>query len=373
MAIFASIFAALGRFAGRILTTTLGWASTMLFGRIPEERQAWFAVLTFGSIVWVALVVGVIFPDVGAILLAFVPLPDWVSQDLVRIAMLIAAVGLPLVLGAVTLLIAEASDRPQGKEMLVAVLRGYLLTPVLAATLVLLAGAGIVRKVQAVIARRETAHIPIVVRPGRYDALVEDLEEMLRKDGLVTERKEGSAILTRPAKLLASISATGLGRLVPDRLAVLKGPDYELEVYPSDLSSSGQELPLARARATIMRDLSSRDAWFTTTRDAQAIEDRLAMIENPTGPVDAATLKTIDHRLASEALDDDAWDVLYRRRLQVTAAATGTDVGEPGGPEVLARRPRRRGVDLGTVLGALTAALVIVDLVLAVRRPEAER
>ena len=46
MAIFASIFALVGRFVGRVLTTTLGWASVLLFGRVPQDRQVWLAVLT---------------------------------------------------------------------------------------------------------------------------------------------------------------------------------------------------------------------------------------------------------------------------------------------------------------------------------------
>lgn len=39
MALIGSLFALLGRFVGRILTTTLGWASSLLFGRVPQDRQ----------------------------------------------------------------------------------------------------------------------------------------------------------------------------------------------------------------------------------------------------------------------------------------------------------------------------------------------
>jgi len=38
MVLFASLFALLDRFVGRVLTTTLGWASVLLFGRIPQDR-----------------------------------------------------------------------------------------------------------------------------------------------------------------------------------------------------------------------------------------------------------------------------------------------------------------------------------------------
>jgi hypothetical protein len=37
MAVFATLFAALGRQAARVLTTALGWASTLRFGRVPRQ------------------------------------------------------------------------------------------------------------------------------------------------------------------------------------------------------------------------------------------------------------------------------------------------------------------------------------------------
>ena len=49
----------------------------------------------------------------------------------------------------------------------------------LAVTLVILAVAGTIRKIDALVHRRQDAHVPIVVRPGRYDALVDTLEETL--------------------------------------------------------------------------------------------------------------------------------------------------------------------------------------------------
>ena len=39
MAIIQVLLAALARSAGRILNTAVGWATTMIFGRVPEKRQ----------------------------------------------------------------------------------------------------------------------------------------------------------------------------------------------------------------------------------------------------------------------------------------------------------------------------------------------
>jgi hypothetical protein len=40
MAIVGSVFALLGRFAGRLLNSALGWATILLFGKVDGLRQS---------------------------------------------------------------------------------------------------------------------------------------------------------------------------------------------------------------------------------------------------------------------------------------------------------------------------------------------
>jgi hypothetical protein len=370
MALIASLFALVGRFVGRVLTTTLGWASVLLFGRIPADRQIWLAVLTFGSLAWVAAVAGVLIPDVGAVLLTALPLPDWVPEDLVRLAMLVTAIVLPAIVGAVTLLLFDPEDRPKGKDLLVQVARGYAIVPILAVTLVVLAVAGTVRKLDSMAHRREDAHVPIVVRPGRYDALVDTLEETLREGGLVEERRAGPTILTTPARLLARVAGQGIGRMVPDRLIELHGPGVKVAVYPADLSITGEKDDVAKARALVARDVPSKDAWFTTTKEAQKVEDRLAALESADPATRNTQLPAIDRDLLNLTIDQDTFEVLYRRRLQL-AVDPGADVHDVAEPrpasQVPVESPRWR-LTLGSIVGLVVAALTAIDLALVALR-----
>jgi hypothetical protein len=385
MALIASLFALLGRFVGRVLTTTLGWASVLLFGRIPQDRQVWLAVLTFGSLAWVAAVAGVLVPDVGAVLLTALPRPDWIPEDLVRLAMLATAILLPAILGGVTLLLFDAEDRPQGTELLAQVARGYALVPILAATLVVLAVAGTIRKLDSLAHRREDAHVPIVVRPGRYDALVATLEDTLRADGLAEGRRAGSAVLTTPARLLARVAGRGIGNLVPDRLIELHGPGLKVAIYPSDLALTGEKDDVARARALVARDVPSKDAWFTTSREAQQVEDRLAALESANPATRAALLPGIDRDLLNLTIDQDTFEVLYRRRLQLAvspdadvhdsaepqAAAPQPAAPQPAAPQPAAPQPAPplgRRFSFGSIVGIVVAALTAIDLALVALR-----
>jgi hypothetical protein len=128
MAIIQILLAALARSAGRILNTAVGWATTMIFGRVPEKRQIYVSVMTFGSLVWIAVIVGIAFPSAGTFLLSFVPLPSWVDRKWVRLAMTIAAAVLPALVGAVSLLLRDPDERPTGSARVRAVLRGYPFT-----------------------------------------------------------------------------------------------------------------------------------------------------------------------------------------------------------------------------------------------------
>jgi len=376
MALIASILALVGRFVGRVLTTTLGWASVLLFGRIPQDRQIWLAVLTFGSLAWVGTVVGVLLPDIGTMLIAAAPLPDWVPDDLVRLAMLTAALVLPAVLGGATLLLFDPADRPKGREMLVQVARGYALAPLLAVTLVVLAVAGTLRKLDSLAHRREDAHVPIVVRPGRYEALVATLERTLREGELVDRRRPGSSVLTTPARLLARVAGRGIGSLVPDQLIELHGPGLAVAVYPSDLALTGEKDDVARARALVVRDVPSKDAWFTTTKEAQRIEDRLAALESADPAVRDAMLPDIDRDLLDLTVDQDTFEVLYRRRLQLAvephADVAGVESPTPDAPPAPEPEPRWR-LSLGSVVGLVVAVLTAIDLALVALRDRLPR
>ena len=368
MAIVASVFALLGRFVGRVLTTTLGWASVLLFGRIPQDRQVWLAALTFGSLAWVAAVVGVILPDLGTVLLAVLPLPEWVPDDLIRLVMLGIALVLPAVLGGVTLLLSDPEDRPKGRGLVEQVLRGYLLVPTLAVTIVVLAVAGTLRKLDSVVHRREDAHIAMVIRPGRYDALVDTLEETLRGGELVTSRAAGPSVLTVPAKILAKVAGGGIGRLVPDRLVELRGPTVKVSIYPSDLAVTGTKEAVPKARALVARDVPSRDAWFTTTKEAQKVEDRLAALETADRATLDRELPEVDRRLLDLTIDQDTFEVLYRRRLQLAIEPedeirTAAEPDPP--PTVPAREKGAFRLSLGSVVGLVLAGLAAADLVLA--------
>lgn len=391
MAFLAAIFGFVGRFAGRVLTTTLGWASTLLFGRVPRNRQVILALVTFGSVVWAALAIGVVLPEIGTFLVAAVPAPDIVDRGWIQLAMLIAALIVPAIVGVVSLFVLAPADRPRGRALVEQVIRGYPLCVALAVTLVILALVGIVRFVHHRAIGWVDDHVPIVVHPGGYDRVVADLERALDDAGLAVDRRPAPTPLALPGRMLGRIAGPGIRSLVPDNLVELVGRDIEVGLYPSDISIGGKKLLVARARATIATRLTATAASMTTSAEAQAVEMKLEALtaprtagstpgnDTPDLRTTQATLKAIDDELAILNVPHDEWEILYRQRLQVerdllAGQAPGsvlpTDATVTTTTERAARR-RREGpfgerveavvAAAGLVLIALDVASALID------------
>src|SRR5256714_6797615 len=377
MAILAAVFGVLGRFVGKLLTAALGWASTLLFGRVPQDKQIVLVLITFGSIAWVAMLAGVLIPDVGTFMLAAIPVPSFVDENWVRLAMLIGAIVTPLLIGAATIVIQAKNGRQRGLEAMKSALRGYPLAFVLAFVLVFLAVVGVIRKTRAAVKRWADAHVAVVVRPGGYDQMVADLEKALDDAGLDVDHGEAPRVLALPGRLLGTIAGRGVKALVPDKLVQLTGPDLEIQLYPSDIAIAGKEPLVTRARAAIASRLASTAAFLTTSAEAEAIEGRLEKLARSRigGEPAAAQLAAIDHDLATVKVPYEEWETLYRIRLQVERdLLAGHAPGEafPGGAAAtpLARPPTPQDEPapaLQTALATLSIALVALDVALALR------
>jgi hypothetical protein len=326
MAILAALLAFGSRFTGKVLTTTLGWSATLLFGRVPASRQIPLLGITFGSVIWLALVIGVVVPAVGTFLLLLLPAQDVVPEGVIRLAMLAGALIVPGVVGGLTLVV-RGGDRGGVASIVEAVARGYPLTVLLAVLLLFLAGLAVWRKLTSVARGWTDAHVPIAVTGGAYDQVAADLDAAVTAAGLEVVAKPAPASMSAPARWLAAVAGRGSGDLVPERLVQLDGRDLDILIYPMDLLISGKPVLVNRARAAMASRLTTTAAHLTTSAEAQAIEDRLLALSRPLaddsgarpefdGAADA-TLAGIDEDLARIEIPYEEWEVLYRERLQV--------------------------------------------------------
>ena len=380
MAIFASIFALAGRFLGRVLTMALGWATILLFGRVAQSKQLILSMVTLGSLAWVVAVIGVVLPDVGTFLVAAVPRPGFIQESWVRLAMLVAALVIPLLVGIGGLLLIDASDRPAGLGLVKQVLRGYPYALVLAFSLVFMAVVAPLRKLRSLTKSWSDAHIPVVIKPGGYERVADDLERALEAAGMDVGRRGAPRVLELPSKVLAAVGGAGVRSMVPDRLIVLADPAVEALIYPSDVHISGKRVDLARARAAIASKLTFTAAYLTSSEETQRVEDRLERVSRVTRAGRApdaeafAEFAQIDRDLATLDVPYEEWEVLYRLRLQVERDLLSARVKEAAKVAAVASPPSLLERAVAIVLAIpFGVAAMILGWLLPDRPPTAER
>jgi hypothetical protein len=324
MAILAPLIAFIGRQLGRLMQLVFGWATLLLFGRVPQSKQLLLAGVSAGALVWIVVLVGIAVPDFGTWLIAFVPTPDFVEERWIRLAFMVLAVTLPLLIGVGGLMLMDPADRPTsiGGKVL-QVLRGYPYAAVLAVVILFLLIVAPSYKLRTVVKRWEDAHIPIIVKPGGYEKVANELEAAVDAAGLNLQRARAPRVLEAPSRLLALVGGERVRRLVPDQLVMLKAPSLEVTIHPSDVAIVGAKQSVARARAAVADRLTKTEAYLTVAEEAQTIEDELRHLRRTDGtdsaPRAAAMrrLHGLDARLANLVVPYEEWEVLYRQRLQI--------------------------------------------------------
>jgi len=316
MVIFSGLFTGFGRLIGAVATMTVAWATILLFGRIPQSKQTLLSFITLGSLAWIAALAGILVPTVGSFLLAAVPRAPFLEDVWLRWIMLALAAFLPLAIGFATVTFVAPEDRPVGRARLTRLLLGYPYAAVYALTIISLAAWGLVRKIRSLQHGWDSVHIPMIVKAGRYDAVVSDLESALHAADLAVVRKPASGWFEIPPRLLAAVGGKAVKESIPTELVGFEVEGLQIIVYPSDVALLGRKDLVAQARTAVARRLTSADAYLTTAKESEQIEDRLSDIGRKSTVV-AADFAPIDELLTKLVAPYDEWETLYRLRLQV--------------------------------------------------------
>ena len=347
MAIVQALIALLARSAGRLLNTVFGWATVMLFGKVPDDRQIYLSIMAFGSVAWLAVAIGIAFPAVGVFLLAFVPLPDWVNDNWVRLIMLGLALLIPPLVGLLSIKMLDEEQRPKSaRDKAMAVLKGYPYTCGLALTLVMMTLFAPFLMLHALVRRWKTDHVPVIVEATDYMHLVGEIETALAAADWKTERRRASWMLRLPTKTLTALAGGAIEKMVADQLTTLASDKLEVTLHPSDLVISGAQQDVAHVRAVLAEQLAFSDAYFTWSKEANEIEDRMQAVwgELQRGimrftPEDVvARIQEIDRDLRQLKVPYEEWEVLFRQKLLLERGMLQVATGVTERPQDLADR-----------------------------------
>jgi len=289
--------------------SAFGWATLVLFGQVSKDKQLLLSFMALLALVWPIALLGVAVPSIGTFLLGLVTVPDWLNTW-VRWGMIALAVLAPLGVGFLAIKLRD--QRPKGLSFLASLFAGYPNAFALAVVLLWLMIVTPIMKLITVARRHESAHIPIAVKPGAYDAVVDDLRAALERAGIVVRHAFAPWPLTLPGRILALVGGAGVKALVPQHLSQLRAADFVMTVHPMDLALSGKRQALAHGRAALVRELTFTQAYQTWTKEAHEIEDALASATE-----DRSDITAIGARLNELDIPFEEWEILYRMMLQV--------------------------------------------------------
>lgn len=305
----------------RIVTTALGWATVLLFGRVPQERQIYLSLVVVGSIVWLIILAGMAWPPLATFLLAFVRIPQWVDYNWVRLLMLAGAAIILLLVGTATLLLHDPWLRPTDvASKWQAALIGYRFTVGIALTLIVTVFIAPALQVRNLLRRWATRHLPVVVQMADYADVVADIERGLESVGLRVHRTPTNVLLRIPTMMLTVFVGGTFERLVASELATLASNDLEIVLHPFDLVISGRATAVMRVQAALTERLPFTKAYLTWTKGGNEVEDRIKAAwhdvwttRDGSTPLKAhATLGQIQEDLNTIHLSFEEWEVLLR-------------------------------------------------------------
>ncbi len=279
MAIVQALIAWAGHSLGKVVNSAFSWATLLLFGKVPDDRQLILSIISLTSIVWMVVVLGIFSPHLGTFLLALVPLPNWINPKWISRAMLFFAIVLPFANGLTARFLHDRQERSKGwRYLFLSALNGWRLTLALALTLVVLIVIAPINKIGELAKRWTAEHLPVVIEPESYERVTEELHGMLKAAGVQCHEQRPAKVMQAPVWLLVALTGKMLKRLVADKLIKLVYQDGELEIRPSDLVVRGTEDSVGFVIALLIDQYCFGTAYLSWTKDGNELEDEMRQV-----------------------------------------------------------------------------------------------
>lgn len=319
----------IGRSASTILNAIFGWAVVALFGRTSPKQQTLLSGIVGMAAFWPLLLIGVAFPKTATFLFAFVPLSGDVPGWIFRIVWIGLAVAVPFIVGVVM-----ASKSPPGtptESTFKLMMRGYPITLGIACSFVFMFFSVPALQLASALRGLKDEHVPCIAG-STYDLVAQDIDGILRRNGLQVVRSKPAWWLSFPSGILRKLCGKALRGFMPEHLAYWKGTALEIAFYPSDILIRGRNQHTAWTHGLLAEALVHGTGLQTFDPTAQEVELQIRRIwmvldENQTAHVGSKALLGRLHdvtlQLGALKVDYNDWQILYRQTMQLGRALRG--------------------------------------------------
>jgi uncharacterized membrane protein YqjE len=350
VAILQAIFAVISRSLGSILSALFGWAVVALFGPTSPREKVWLSALVGAAAAWPLLILGVIWPRLAVMALAFVPLPQWIPGSLIRSVWIGLAIIVPFALGAVvagrsrgpaapipgTRRVASNASTPQRSPVreskLVRLLRGIPITLAIAASFLIVFVTVPLKRLLAIVRRQVEIDVPLVTDAHGYTLVADEVADTLGRHGMNVRPITPGWTVTAPSRILSYLGGPSFDAYVPRNFARFRSPELDVTLYPNGLMLRGSARQTAFAHGLLVEALTDAPAYQTFDPAAQDIERQIrgvwaAFGQNPAAHAGSVVLDSrldeIAQEIRSLPVSYDEWQIVYRQALQLDRALRG--------------------------------------------------
>lgn len=330
MAILQALLALLTKSAGKIINALFGWAVHALFGQTSSKQQTLLSGLVAAAVAWPLLVVGIVAPKMAALVLAFVPIPNWVPSWIVRLVWLALALIVPLALGLAITAKAPAESTPE--PTIKRLLRGFPITIGLAAAFLIMFVSVPIMRVVTMVRGWTSADVPLVTDAEAYHRTATQTVDVLNKHGFRLRAASPGWWVTAPTRLLGWFGGDAFRRYVPARLEYFESSDLTVSFYTSGALLQGLRQKVTWGHGLIAETLARGSGFLTIDPAAQKLESQIRRVwkvyeEEPVAHQNAPRLIERVGDIAKELTELDVpydeWSVIYRQVLQLDRAVRG--------------------------------------------------
>ncbi len=275
MAILTTLLSALAQKLGDLLQTVFGWSISALFGKLSSRKQTLISLALVLSLFWPIFVVGAFVPKAAAFVIAFVPIEDLGTSEVMRVIWVCMAVLAPVIVGVLTRVVS-----PDGKRhsFLVSVLNGYPLALGFALSFLITLITVPLVKVATILRRWDEEHLYVQPKKDRYLEALRNLCEACVMAGLEPYASRVPTSMALSTTVIRFFSRGAVDSLVVLHPLRIRAEAIELYLYPADLLIRGEKKVVARVRAMLNRTFIERDAYLVSNEKAQDIQDELGRL-----------------------------------------------------------------------------------------------
>ncbi|MEC2072173.1 hypothetical protein [Alkalihalophilus marmarensis] len=297
----------------KLLSKVFSMATLTFFGRIPSQDDSKVSFMGLLSLYWIYILVTTVFPDLAE---TFIPLmPD--DDTIVRIASIVLILLIPLINGYIS---TRMENRDPDCSKIKQTLMGYPYTLILGGMSMILLILIPLIKLPNILQMHSQQQFAIMIRKGKYDDVLKEVEETLKKHQIKTYVHDPKKLVWYNFIMLSYVLEHIFNFKIAKKMkyitAELEDNEVEITVHATDISIVGPRQEVCEVKHILSEEMRPVDFYFTWDHGLQKLEDQIQEMRHELedgSDINIDKLEEITEELRKSSLGNEDWNAMRRQ------------------------------------------------------------